>query len=408
MSHLLLVLALGAVPSPLTLDQALQLARQNPQIAQAQSLVTQAQGQVAVARSGFLPTASAYASVAGTTLNPGPQPSSTFYPLYGANITLTQTLWDFGRTLGSYQAARDLALASSANVDATWQSVELSVRTAYYSVLGFEAAVDVARQTVDSFQKALDLAQGQYDVGTRPKSDVAKAQSDLDSAKYSLLQAQTGVIQSRISLSQVVGQDLGNVQLAPPELPPPGSPDATAEFQKALKGRPDLRSAEFQVLAANEGLDAAKSAWYPILGVQGTVRWAGTDTPLVNNYTITGTLTWPFLNGGADLGRVESSRGQVQQAQAQRDLLLLQVRADVDSAVAGVIQSSAARESAKSAAASAKETLELQQGRYQAGLGTILDLSNAQSQYADGQLRVVNANFDLATAWARLKKATGE
>jgi outer membrane protein len=407
MSHLLLALALGA-GATMTLDEALQLARQNPQIAQAQSLVTQARGQVAVARAGFLPTASAYASVAGTTLNPGPQPTSTFYPLYGANITLSQTIWDFGRTLGAYQAARDIELASRSNVDATWQSVELEVRTAFYTVLGFEAAVDVARQSLDLNQKTLAVAQGGFDVGTKPRSDVTKANSDVENAKVTLLNAETAVIQARITLAQVVGRDLGTTTLVFPELPSSGSPDATAEFQKALQNRPDLRAAELQLSAAGESLDAARSAWYPILGAQGTARWNGTSFPLVDNWTVTGTLTWPFLNGGADSGRVEFQRGQQQQVQAQRDLLLLQIRADVDSAVAGVIQSSAQREAARSAVTWSKENLDLYQGRYTAGLSTIVDLSIAQQTFASNQFGVVSANFDLASAWARLKKATGQ
>lgn len=407
MTHLLLALALGA-GSSLTIDQALQLARQNPQVAQAQALVMQAQGQVAVARSGFLPTASASASVAGTTLNPGPQPTSTFYPLYGANVTLSQTIWDFGRTLGSYQAARNVELASRANVDDTWQAIELSVRTAFYTVLGFEAAVEVARQTLDLNQKTLQVAQGAFDVGTKPRSDVTKATSDVENAKVTLLSAQTQVIQARINLAQLLGRSLEGMALVFPELPPSGSPDLAAEYQKALKNRPDLRAAELQLAAAGESLDAAKSAWYPIVGAQGTARWNGTAFPLVDNWSVTGTLTWPFLNGGADLGRVEIQRGQVAQARAQRDLVLLQVRADVDSAVAAVVQSSAQREAAKSAVAWSKENLDLYQGRYAAGISTIVDLSNAQQTYATNQFQVVNANFDLATAWARLRKATGE
>lgn len=407
MNAALLALALAAGPT-LTIDQALILAKQNPQIAQAQGAVTQAQGQIGVARSGFLPSASASASVFGTTLNPGLQSWDTFYPLYGSSVTLNQTLWDFGRTLGAYQAARDVEHSARFNVENTWQQVELNVRTAYYTVLATQALVDVAQQTVDSNQKKLDLAKGLFEVGQRPRFDVTKAEVDLENSRISLLQAKNGVVLSRIALTQAIGRDVNDATLVFPELPPPEQPDVPTLLQTAMENRPDLKSVDLQILAAGETLDSLRSGWLPILGASATVRWNGTDTPLVNNWTAGATLTWPFLNGGAVLGRAESQTGVIAQVKAGRDLLLLQIRSDVEQAVATLGESRARRAVAKTLVVQAKESLELAGGRYQAGLGTIIELSDAQTSYSNAQAQEVKAVFDLATAWAQLKKATGQ
>lgn len=407
MNAALLALALVAGPT-LTIDQALILAKQNPQIAQAQGAVMQAQGQIGVARSGFLPSASASASVFGTTLNPGLQASDTFYPLYGSSVTLNQTLWDFGRTLGAYQAARDVERSARFNVENTWQQVELNVRTAYYTVLATQALVNVAQQTVDSNQQKLDLAKGLFEVGQRPRFDVTKAEVDLENSRISLLQAKNGVVLSRIALTQAIGRDVNDATLVFPELPPPEQPDVPSLLQTAMENRPDLKSVDLQILAAGETLDSLRSGWLPILGASATVRWNGTDTPLVNNWTAGATLTWPFLNGGAVLGRAESQTGVIAQVKAGRDLLLLQIRTDVEQAVATLGESRARRAVAKTLVVQAKESLELAGGRYQAGLGTIIELSDAQTSYSNAQAQEVKAVFDLATAWAQLKKATGQ
>jgi len=407
MNTTLLALALAAGPT-LTIDQALTLAKQNPQIAQAQGAVMQAQGQIGVARSGFLPSASASASVFGTTLNPGRQPSDVFYPLYGSSVTLNQTLWDFGRTLGAYQAARDVERSARFDVENTWQQVELNVRTSYYTVLATQALVNVAQQTVDSNQKKVDLAKGLFEVGQRPRFDVTKAEVDLENSRISLLQAKNGVVLSRIALTQAIGRDVNDATLVFPELPPPEQPDVPTLLQTAMENRPDLKSVNLQILAAGETLDALRSGWLPILGASATVRWNGTDTPLVNNWTAGATLTWPFLNGGAVLGRAESQTGVIAQVKAGRELLLLQIRTDVEQAVATLGESRARRAVAKTLVVQAKESLELAGGRYQAGLGTIIELSDAQTSYSNAQAQEVKAVFDLATAWAQLKKATGQ
>jgi len=419
MSALLLALLLAAGRT-LTLDEALALARRNPQLAQAQAAITQAVGQVGVARSGFLPSASASASYTAATSNFAPQPTlgrpttpsqpanDILYPFYNATaIAITQPIWDFGRTLGAYQSARDAEGAAQANASATWNNVELQVRTGYYGVLAAQALVEVGRQTIASDEKKLDLAKGQYEVGQRPRFDVTQAQVDLENARITLIQYRNAVALARINLAQAVGQDISDATLVTPAIPGGADPEAGPLMDVAMKDRPDLKAAELQILAQDESLSSAKSAFWPILSASGALGWKGSDLPLVHNWQVGATLTWPFLNGGADLGRIESQRGALEQARAARDILVLQIRADVEQGVTSVIEARARREAARTLVGQARENLELAEGRYQYGLGTIIDLSVAQTAYANAQAQEVKAAFDLATAWAQLDRAVG-
>jgi outer membrane protein len=417
--HLVLSLAFAqaATPAttPLTLDQALELARANPQLAQAQASVLQARGQMGISRSGFLPSGSAGAKAGWTATNLGASPSSLLYDTYNASITLNQTLWDFGRTLGAYLAARDQERAARAGVDATWIAVELNVRTAYYTVLATEALVAVADQTVASNQRQLDLARGQYEVGQRPRFDVTSADVNLQQSIISQITAHDGVILTRIALSQAVGQDVSKRTLELPTVPQDIDLDVPRLMTEALSARPDLRAAELQISAADQNLSAAKSAWYPILGVSASYLWnnsrypvaGGLPAPDSNSWNVLGTITWPFLNGGADMGRVDVQSGALAASRASRDLLLLQVRSDVEQAVTIVNEARARRAVATKLVGQAKENLELAEGRYQAGLGNIIDVTTSQTSYTSAQAQEVKAAFDLATAWAQLQRAIG-
>ncbi len=421
MNALLLALAVAAAQAadttmpPLTLDEALVLARQNPNVAQAQAGVLQAQGGVGMARSGFLPTGSAGARAGWTGTNLGAAPTSTLYDTYNATISLSQTLWDFGRTLGAYLAARDQERASRAQVDATWSSVELAVRTAYYTVLASEALVVVANQTVASNQRQLDLAQGLFDVGQRPRFDVTTANVNLQLSLISQITTQDGVTLARIALSQAVGKDVSKRPLHLPTVPADIDLMVSRLLDEAVAARPDLKAAEFQISAADQNLSAAKAAWYPILGVSATYLWNNSRYPVAgglpasdaNSWNILATITWPFLNGGSSMAQVDVEKGVVASSMASRDILLLQVRTDVEQAVSGVKEARARREVSKTLIEQAKENLELAEGRYKAGIGTIIDVTVSQTSYTNAQAQEVKALFDLATRWAELQHAIG-
>jgi outer membrane protein len=185
------------------------------------------------------------------------------------------------------------------------------------------------------------------------------------------------------------------------------APDARALTAAAMQARPDLKAAELQTAAQEESLGAARSAFWPILTANGNLGWKGSEFPLVHNWQVGATLSWPFLSGGADLGRIESQRGALDQARAARDLLALQIRADVEQGVAGVVEALARREAARTLVVQARENLDLAEGRYQSGLGTIIDLSIAQTAFANAQAQEVRAAFDLASARAQLERAVG-
>jgi outer membrane protein len=273
----------------------------------------------------------------------------------------------------------------------------------------------VADQTVESNKKQLDLARGQFEVGQRPKFDVTTADVNLQQSRISQIQARDGVILSRIALSQSVGQDVSRRALSMPTVPEDIDLDVPRLMEEARASRPDLRGVDFQIQAADETLSATKSAWFPILGASANYTWNDSRLPVVgglpapdaNSWQLLGTLTWPFLSGGADLGRVESQGGVVASTRANRDLLMLQIRTDVEQAASGVTEARARRDVSLTLVEQAKENLELAQGRYQAGIGTIVDVTISQTSFTSAQAQQVKALFDLASAWAQLQHAIG-
>ena len=206
--------------APLALEQALDLARANPAAGPGTGLGHAGPGAGGDRPIRLPPRPDRRAPrPAGRPPVSGQARRRLLYDTYNATITLNQTLWDFGRTLGAYLAARDQERAARAGVDAAWNAVELNVRTAYYTVLATEALVAVADQTVASNQRQLDLARGQFDVGTRPRFDVTTADVNLQQSLISQITAHDGVLLTRIALSQAVGQDVSKRTLLLPTVP---------------------------------------------------------------------------------------------------------------------------------------------------------------------------------------------
>ena len=420
---------LAAAPAPLpganllTLEEALARARAHPLTAESQALLAQASARTREAFAAFLPAGNVSATYSRATSNfapsPGTQPgggtnqapraeTDITSPFYSASVNVQVPIWDFGRTLGQVRAARASTSAAEADLSATRQDVATQVRVAYFGALAAEALVKVADDTIAQMQKHLEFAKASFEVGRRTRFDVTRAEVDLSNARITKIQADNGVATSRAALSAAIGEPVGDARLEvrPQVEAPDPRPEEAAEH--ALRARPELTALDLRQRAAGASLDSARSAWLPILSAAGQYAWRGQDFPLVRNWQVGATLTWPFLNGGADAARVAEQRGAVEQTQAAHAAEVLQVRADAEQAAFAVIEAHARRDASHVLVAQAQENLELAEGRYQAGVGSIVELTDAQAALTSARAQQVRAGYDLETARARLTRAIGE
>jgi len=432
LAALALPLALAAAPEAvappprlearptLTLEEALRRARTHPRVAQSAAAEAQAGARSREAFAGFLPSGQANASYARATSNSAASPSASggvglargttnqTFPFYAADLNLIVPIWDFGRTLGAVRSTRESEAAAREDLAAARHDVDTDVRAAYFGVLAAEELVQVADDTIAQMQKHLDFAQASLEVGRRTRFDVTRAQVDLTTARIQKIQADNGVATTRATLAAAMGEPVGDAGLAAP--PPDDGPDPVPAdaARRALERRPELAALAGRVSAADEAVGAAKSAWFPVLAGNGQLGWRGEDFPLVRNWQVGVTLSWPFLDGGADLARVQENRAALQGAQAAREAQVLQIRAEVEQAALAVIEAHARRDASAVLVVQARENLELAEGRYQAGVGTIIELADAQAALSNARAQGVRAGYDLAVARARLQPATGD
>jgi len=413
----------GASPPVLTLEDALSRARTHPITAGSQAQLAQASARAREAFAGFLPTGGASATYSRATSNfassPGTQSgggieqkatpeSDATSPFYSASVNVQVPIWDFGRTLGQVRAARASTSAAEADLSASRQDVDTQVRVAYFGALAAEALVKVADDTITQMQKHLEFAKASLEVGRRTRFDVTRAEVDLSNARITKIQADNGVATTRATLSAAIGEPVGDAHLdvrAQADAPDPRPEEAV---ERALRARPELIALDLRTRASEASLSAARSAWFPVLSAAGQYGWRGQDFPLVHNWQVGATLSWPFLNGGADEARVAELRGAVEQARAARAAEVLQVRADVEQAALAVIEAHARRDVSQVLVGQAQENLELAEGRYQAGVGSIVELTDAQAALTSARAQQVRAGYDLATARVRLARAIGE
>jgi outer membrane protein len=189
----------------------------------------------------------------------------------------------------------------------------------------------------------------------------------------------------------------------------PGEDEPVDELlAEALKTRPEFVSLDRQVKAQNLAIWAAKSAYGPSLSAATGFTYAGADiSNLVWNWNFGLTLNWSLFSGGATWYSVKEQKANYDSLVAQRDQLQLQTRVEVEQARTAVRAAKASQVAAGEALVNARERLRLAEGRYQAGVGSIIELGDAQVALNNAAAQKVQADYNLSTARAQLLKALG-
>lgn len=436
MGPLLLALALAAAPpapaapaspatpSPLSLEQALRLAREHqPALKLARAQVEAARARADEARAPLLPQLSFASSWQRTTANfkakPGSlpkqfqisqEPSFDTFNYFTAGPQLTQEI-DFGANSDRWRSALAKAAGQAQTERALASQAALAVRQAYFNARGVEALVELARQTLASQERHLATVQGFVQMGSRPEIDLAQAKADRASAELQLIQAQGAAANARAQLDLAIGvETAAGAPLADEEMPRLAEEELPAKelLAQALAARPDLASLRSQLKAQQLALRSVQGGYLPTLEASTTATFAGTELSNVSwNFAGQVALNWGLFQGGLVSAQAHEARANLAALQAQVEQLEQAIAAQLVEVRAGVSAAQAALGATGELLANSRERLRLAEGRYAAGSGSALELSDAQLAVSAAAAQRIQAQYALSLARAQLQAALG-
>ncbi|HLE41227.1 MAG TPA: TolC family protein [Nitrospirota bacterium] len=395
----------------LTLSRCIDIAlRINPTIVAAVNTVDVNRSRVGESRSAYYPQISTSAQYT----NNRPATATLFgarYDQYTGSVTLNQTIYDFGKTSSSVDVSKYNLASARSDLNTTQDTISLSVKQAYYGVLQARRNRDVAADVIKQFQLHLDQAQGFYEVGTKSKIDVIKAEVDLSTAKLSLINAENALKIAWVTLNNTMGvPDAPEYAIEDNLSFQPYTVTLEEATGKAFENRPDLKSIIAKRQAAEANISLARSGYYPTLSGSASYNKAGVDVPpnqLDGGWNAGVVLTVPLFSGFLTSHQVAEAKSNLYVLKANEESIRQQILLEVRQAYLNLQAAEASISTAELAARQAKENLDLANGRYSAGVGSPIEVSDAFATYVTAQANYTSALSNYKIAQASIERAMG-
>ena len=405
-------------PATLSLADAEALAVKNhPQIAAAKSQAAAAGQQVVEARSAYFPTLNGEITgsqaLKDSRLGAGFLTTSQLFNRAGAGLELTQLVTDLGRTNNLVANSRFQEQAAAQNILATQYDVVLGVHQAYFGVLQAQGFVKVADETIHARQTLADQVNALAKAQLKSQLDVSFAEVNVSQARLLLIRAQDSVKTAYADLARALGEDNpASYQLVEDPLPaaPPG--DAEPLIGEAIQNRPELRELRLRQQASQRFEAAERDLSRPsvnLLGVAGALPYLD-QTPHVapDEYeAVALNVNIPIFNGHLFAARRQAayyaSLEVNQNLRAQQQA----VERDVRAAWAAATNAWQRIPVTENMVKQAQLALDLAQGRYNLGLASIVEVTEAQLNLTQAQIENVTARYDYHVAYAQLQYAIG-
>ncbi|HMK50588.1 MAG TPA: TolC family protein [Thermodesulfovibrionales bacterium] len=337
-----------------------------------------------------------------------PGGSSSSFDQYSAGVNLSQLIYDFGKTPTQVKIQKYNFDSSRSDFASTSEQIIFNVRQAYYGVLQAKRNKDVSTESVRQFQQHLEQAKGFFEVGTKPKFDVTKAEVDLGNAKLNLILAENSVRIALVNLNNSMGV--------------PNAPEYTLEdnltFQKysillgdalsrAFRSRPDLKSAISRRQAAQSAIDLARTGYYPVVTGNAAYNWSGEKFPLEHGWDIGAAVSFPIFSGFLTKYQVQEAKSNLNVLQANEESVRQTVISDVQQAFLNLKAAEERVPTAQLNVEQAQENLDIANGRYAAGVGNPIEVTDAEVSLITAKTSYIQALYDYKVAQASLDKAMG-
>jgi outer membrane protein len=406
---------LAQQPLHLTLAEAEKIAvANNPRVSAARYTAEASKEVPKQIRSNYQPAVFGNVTTAGASdgsrIAAGGLNNPIIYDRFASGVGVSQMITDFGRTSSLAGSADARASAEEQNSQATRANVLLAVDTAYFASLRAQAVLHVAEQTVSARQLVADQIGVLAKNALKSNLDVSFANVNLAEAKLLLAGAQNDLKASLANLATAIGypnqRDFMLADEAMPEAPPDNPKLLIAE---AIQNRPELRGLRYEQIAAAQFTKAEKRLMLPTVAAVANVGLvpAGVDA-LSSRYGAIGmNVTIPILNGG--LFSARRTEAELRERSAQDNLKAEQNRVirDVQVAYLDAVTAHDRLSLTAQLLDQAKMALSLAQSRYDLGLSSIVELSQAQLRLTSAEIANTSARYEYQSSWSALQFQTG-
>ena len=323
-----------------------------------------------------------------------------------ARVSASQLLFDFGKTFAATDIAKKNAEMTLEDLELQRQLVTLAVKEAYTNINFAQRLIKVQLQALERAELNLKSARGFFEVGTRPKSDVTRAEVDVANARLGVIQARNAERVARVALNTAMG-----IAADTPTQIRDNLVEQKAEFDRrqllaeALGRRPEYKQEQLRVDAADAFVRQTFRNFLPDITGGGFYGAQRADMNEVWELNIG--LTWSIYDGGNRIARYREAKASLEAARARVKARALDISREVEQAQLTLEETDERIQAAQAAVASAQENFRLAQGRFDAGVGTILELTDAQLALTQAQNTEAQALADHRIAVARLERAIG-
>jgi outer membrane protein len=343
----------------------------------------------------------------GSRISSGILTASRLLTDSGIGMQFSQLITDFGRTSNLVASAKLQEKARLSDAEASREDIVLVADQIFFAVIEAQETLKVAAQTIAARQALTDQVSALASSKLRSDLDLSFAQVNLSQAKLLQLNAQNDLDAAKTALSAVLGYDkLMNFQLVDDTGPlPPLAPDPETLIAEAIQNRPDLQSLKFSEQAAQKFSKAQHEQLLPTISALGVVGDTPTGSPQYFTTTwygaVGGNINVPIFNGFRLTAQASEAALQAQAASEQTRALREQVARDVRTAWLNANTALQRVTVTFELVQEANTALDLAKTRYDLGLNSIVELSQAELQQTEAAISNANArsqyNFAIST-----------
>jgi len=369
------------------LENQINVSNQTLKAAEAQFL--QARALIRFSRAGYFPTLTVSPSAARTRES-GNQP---FAGPFSKGVTANEFIIPFdatyepdvwGRVRRSVESARAGAQATAADLETVRLSLHAELALDYFQARSLDAEIQLLNSTVTSYQRALELTESRFQGGVASQVDVAQAKTQLETTRAQAIDLQVERSQLEHAIAALIGTPASQFTLpvSPLAALPPSVPAGLPS--QLLERRPDIAGAERRMSAANANIGVARSAYFPIIGLNAAGGF--------NSAVITTLIQGPSSFWSVGLAAMETlfeggqRRAAYEQASAAYDQTVATYRQSVLSAIQEVEDNIAAlrileqeADTQRVAVDAAEHSVSLSNTRYRGGVTSYLEVTTAQT-----------------------------